>query len=1001
MRRNVDLRIVNYLKTEDADIKVGRVSNFGSLDLFDNEEIRITFQNQDINDYSKQKISYTKTFNIPATSNNNKLLAFEGLLNNTLEPVQTTVTGGTNNIINILNYPIAVQLWIDDLFIFDGTLLLLSVNKYQNNNSYECIFTTNIYSIIPLLKDQPFNDAYFAKPLNKILQTQTEPIIPANWIWDSIIFENFNFTGNTVSSQKKQILPSVNSFSAQTGIYPIYNDRSLTGLTNHIINSWEGNAKTHKAFWGYIDDGKLKYNDVDVNKPDRVNLQTNNSLTTRFNPPINEIDNIGLLTSKALSYSGDFKVINNSFNLFETIKPYYYVGDVFRKILRWLEYRLNGEYFNYTNLNNVSTINYTNYDNPEIVYNNIPIKFDFDSDILSTYNTGTTKPLDHLILFTPENTDYTNKNINYILDVKPANNTGTIRITDNIDVIFDFKKFPIINYPSIINEEPTLSWDKYGIAFFETSFSITNYTVSDRTYDFTFAVKYGGYDIFQTGAIGVNIGGNVTQPYNYKRWYGIKPYSEISGNTYIISNLPSGYTSSNYVNLEDSFKLFSGLTSGVTDTIAINNWKHSFINFNNYILNKLNPPDLILSTARNNDIFTAYDLRRYLYPSMSDISMGDFIQDIFKLFNIRYEEPNFQSNINNIQLKSYNEYYKDIYNKNGVIDLTNKVDIEKIKVKQLLFDDITFKYGEQSSSLTDYYKNNNQYNLNYGENKVFIDTFRKVNKSLTIETKLGNCVLKPLILTEENRDYNRNNFNNINDGFFDVLVNAVDFTPIYIPTIYNFDELKNTNLDFNTNINLKPVTQFKPFVLFNNNLGDGFTNISFSTGSNNEAGSLTFKAFNYEESRTISPFGVFPQVYNHFYSEGSLVDVSGTTGNNIRYDLVSDYRTSTAYKKFGVLPIGTIFQRLDAREQYKFNPQYNNVFNDLNNNRLIELEVDFKLTDIINFSFGQIYSLRLNGEYNLYVINKISDYVLNNTKLAKVELLQISNPSTYLRTETI
>lgn len=994
MRRNVDLRIVNYIKETNPEYEpqlVGRVTNYGSLDLFDNEEIRITFQNQDINDYSKQKISYTKTFNIPATSNNNKLLAFEGLLNNTLEPLSTT--GGTNNVINIFNYPIAVQLWVDDLFIFDGTLLLLSVNKYQNNNSYECIFTTNIYSIIPLLKDQPFNDAYFAKPLNKLLQTQTEPIIPANWIWDSIIFENFKFIGDTVSSQKKQILPIV---STGTGIYPIYNDFSPTAMVNHIIDSWEGNAKTHKVFWGFIDDGKISYNTVDVNKPNRVNLQTNNSLTTRFNPPINEIDNIGLLTSKALSYSGDATIINNSFNIFETIKPYYYVGDIVRKILRWLEYRLNGEYFNYYDLNLDSTINYTNYDNPEINYFNIPIKFDFDSDILSTYNTGTTKPLDHLILFTPENTEYENKSLNFSLTIDPTTNTDDVRLSDNVPVILFLYKNPITFYPS--NSTEKFNWDDYGICYMVLTYSVTNYTSSLKTFDRKTNLTYGGYDLLSGLTFTTNINGNLGQSYILYRWFGFGDYSNLP--SHITSNLPSGFDNTNYINLNNIFKNnISGIDK--SDESVKESWKHSIVNWVNYNQNKQR--DINFSIAKNSNINSVYDLRRYLYPSMSDISMGDFIQDIFKLFNVKYEEPNFQSNINNIQLKSYKQYYKDIYNTNGIIDLTDKVDIEKIKVKQLLFDDITFKYGEQSSSLTDYYKNNNQYNLNYGENKVFNDTFRKVNKSLTIETKLGNCVLKPLILTEENRDYNRDNFNNINDGFFDLLVNGVDFTPIYIPTIYNFDELKNTNLDFNTNINLKPVTQFKPFVLFNNNLGDGFTNISFSTGSNNEAGNLIFRIFNVEGSLTISPFGVFPQVYNHFYSQGSLVDVSGTTGNNIRYDLVSDYRTSTAYKKFGVLPIGTIFQRLDAREQYKFNPQYQPLFgdNNLNNNRLIELEVDFKLTDIINFSFGQIYSLRLNGEYNLYVINKISDYVLNNTKLAKVELLQISNPSTYLRTETI
>lgn len=988
MRRNVDLRIVNYIKAPDAiePQLVGRVDNFASLDLFENEEIRITFQNQDINDYSKQKISYTKTFNIPATPNNNKLLNFEGMLNNTIGQAGST-SGSTDYIVNLFNYPIAVQLWIDDLFIFDGTLLLLSVNKVENNNSYECIFTTNIYSIIPLLKEQPFNDAYFAKGLNNYLNNLQKPIIPANFIWDSIIFENFDLTGSTISS-RKQLLPSVSSYSANTGIYPIYNQRTLSGLTNHIIDSWGGNAKTNKFYWGYIDDGKINYNPEDPNKPDRVNLND----TFFLNPtPYNEIDNIGLLTTKALNYDS-FEYPFNCFNLFETIKPYYYVGDVFRKILRWLERRLNGEYFDYLFFNpleeyNKQPLNFTNYNNPDEIYKNIPIKFEFDSDILSRFDSSTPKALDTMVLFTPENTEYSNNKLNYYINCVPKSGFfyDYVRVTSGST---SFIKLPITNYNA--GDLPTgiqFNWDQYGIGLFETKFriSIIDNPGEDQDIIYSYGLTFNNYPVIITTGTTDTI--EFTNPfykdYSFKGWCGIGPYSGLP--SHIISNLPSGYTSSNYFNLRTTFT-YPDPTSpsiNIVDERAIENWKYNLCIFENYILNTQRIGDTQASQAYNKDVNTSYDLRRYLYPTMSDISMGDFIQDIFKLLNIKYEEPNFQSTIENIQFKTENNYYKDIFNKNGIVDITDKVDIDKIKVKQLLFDDVIFKYGPQGCTLTDFYKNNNQYNLEYGENKFIFDTFRKVNKSLKIETKLSQPVMKQVIISNNNKNYDQNNLNSL--GW----ICNPSYEPIYIPSLYNFDEFTSGTLNFNTDINIKPIDTFKPFVLFNYN-GDynssvrGDYDLDRKNNFNNFEINISLRSFNKQFQSLIvkyddisgTTFGRFPVLQNEY--------------ENNTFTLLADDRLSTHIKRFRII-----------REGKNFQPQYEDTFKDINTNRLIELEIDFKLTDIINFTFGQIYSLRLNGEYNLYVVNKINDYVLNNTKLAKVELLQLNNPSKYLRTPTI
>lgn len=957
MRKILDLRISEYW-IDSENYPDGQLKAYNSLDLFDSEEIKITIQQQDVNDYNKQKISYSRTFNIPATPKNIKLFKWNNLLMSTLD-----LNSGQIN--NLFEVRIPCELWLDSLFLFKGTLILIAINRVGNDIQFECTFTTTITAIIPLLNEVPFNDEY-------IIDSQV--ILEKNWIWDSILFDNY--IPNVDS--KLQLFPITSTASH----YPIWVDKTSSGFYNLINSSWKSTAKQSKFYWAFIDDGTITYNIGAPQKVDRVNLTIPDATE-------NAISSVGLLTSRGLDYFNNASVAakGNMLNLFVSLKPHYFVSDVIRKIFRWLEYKLNADLYSLKNLSSETFPNFTDWNGP--TYSNVPIQFQFESDLLSNWNATQSLALDNMVLFNPENIDYSNSVITYNFEITSDDYSGSPAVIfgkSNGEVVapqIDLIKFPIKYYGATSNEG--FNWDEFGIFFFAATSSYANISPITETFGLKETLSIDGHTFFSSTS------NDTLNPVSgrqrlVRRWFGIGSYSVLP--SYITNNLPTGYDSSNYINLKSTAMPNSQPISSKFEE----KWKYLFFNYKNYTQAIINVADN-QQRAYNPDIFSGFDLRRFIYPKMSGITLGNFLTDIFKSCNIKFEENNFQTPTYDIlKLKTSKKFFDDQYAQSGIIDLTNKMSSENLKIKQNIYDSITFKFGEQISNLNDQYKNENKWKLNYGEYKKEFKTLIKSNKSIEIETKLGRPIFKRLVVTQINRDYNRNDFNQIGgeNAQWDFLTtNSGNY--VLIPSIYDFSDYKKDVIDFNTNIQIKPIASYTPFILFNGASEIGTYKTAtvsrvgdFATGYADFTTDFTFRYFHLDSRKTLTG-----PINGTARGEFQILE-SRFTNNNLIIDLMADSSTSTAI-------LSLTNSNAIAENSYDIMPQWQFDLNDINNQRVIELELDLSLTDILKFSFSQPYSIRIGGELNFYRINKIIDWNASRNLSTKVELVQLNNYSDFIK----
>ena len=134
------------------------------LDMIADEPIGITYQIADVRELSKRFGAYSKTFKLPATSNNKEIfghLHTEGFIPMIFDPRNKT----------------KAQIISDDVVVYDGFLTLKNVNRVDEQYEYEIDFFDGSFSFIDAIKGKKLSDLNFSEFLHKL----TKDEIIATW----------------------------------------------------------------------------------------------------------------------------------------------------------------------------------------------------------------------------------------------------------------------------------------------------------------------------------------------------------------------------------------------------------------------------------------------------------------------------------------------------------------------------------------------------------------------------------------------------------------------------------------------------------------------------------------------------------------------------------------------------------------------------------------------------------------------------------------------------
>ena len=134
------------------------------LDMIADEPIGITYQIADVRELSKRFGAYSKTFKLPATSNNKEIfghLHTEGFIPMIFDPRNKT----------------KAQIISDDVVVYDGLLTLKNVNRVDEQYEYEIDFFDGSFAFIDAIKGKKLSDLNFSEFLHKL----TKDEIVATW----------------------------------------------------------------------------------------------------------------------------------------------------------------------------------------------------------------------------------------------------------------------------------------------------------------------------------------------------------------------------------------------------------------------------------------------------------------------------------------------------------------------------------------------------------------------------------------------------------------------------------------------------------------------------------------------------------------------------------------------------------------------------------------------------------------------------------------------------
>lgn len=221
---NVTIELLDYVY-DGSNIDWDK-SVVGTLDVTSHSEfpLALTFAIADIKDINARKGSFSKTFKIPATKNNNQLYKSIYLVKSTT----------TNNLLN--KKP--CRILINNLYSIQGLLELTSVGGYDNPQYYSCVFFGNNISWASdigenLLKDlgtdgDGWDNLKGTDTGKDLIVNKTG--ITSTWVQDNAIHKDGNSTTNNIPvvypivsygdfnpSGESQTIQLLNSSYEQTG----------------------------------------------------------------------------------------------------------------------------------------------------------------------------------------------------------------------------------------------------------------------------------------------------------------------------------------------------------------------------------------------------------------------------------------------------------------------------------------------------------------------------------------------------------------------------------------------------------------------------------------------------------------------------------------------------------------------------------------------------------------------------------------------------------------
>lgn len=161
---NVRIQILDYQYS--SGIINNDKSVLGDLDVSAHSEfpLAITFATSDIRDIGVRKGAFSKTFKVPATKNNNRLLKSIYIPSSV---TQATVTGKK-----------ACRITVDNLYSLEGLLQLTAIVVDNKPVSYSCIFFGDNIGWSELLKDKLIKDIDWGaegEDLENVLTSYVDP----------------------------------------------------------------------------------------------------------------------------------------------------------------------------------------------------------------------------------------------------------------------------------------------------------------------------------------------------------------------------------------------------------------------------------------------------------------------------------------------------------------------------------------------------------------------------------------------------------------------------------------------------------------------------------------------------------------------------------------------------------------------------------------------------------------------------------------------------------
>ena len=869
---NVTIELLDYVY-DGSNIDWDK-SVVGTLDISNNVEfpLSLTFAISDIRDINSRKGSFSKTFKIPATKNNNQLYKSVYIINSTNE--------------NNISSKKPCRILINNLYSINGLLQLKSIGTSDKPLYYSCVFygdnlgwATNLGE--KLLKDLGADgDAWDnLKGTGTGLNLQIDsPSISSTWVQDNAIYKNQNNTANDFPV-----------------VYPVvsYGDFNTSG-----------DARTIQL----LDTAKVYLNQPASNKTGYVG--TNNN---------------------GFNYGTPEPVVD--------WRPCLWVYDVFKEIFNQAGYTVVSNFIETEMFKKLlfSLPNFK-YNNPDERYNNFSFQGRFNANRSANsarvFNNGGS----------PKTTSFTNSAEALVFDEViypygtsagsgggtggfnlPLNGGSGYNTGQDIWYAQEFGKYDInlenwsLNIKDISNGYTTSFGNNFDIIYKYVRVQVQKLTVG-QTHWQDIGYMEGGVDL------ALPAGNSHTPPVDY-------------------TTMLEKFNTTIYLNKGDQVRLHlkvlaypnkSSFTNTITATYQLFAQHNTNISARNGIYDIAIQPEYT-------QYGQTYDLKNVINKDYKQI---DFIKGISHAFNLQFTSDEISKTV---YIEPFDTFYNSLYE---AIDWTDKLDIGKEATDKWLNTDIKrdiiFKYKTDSKDekvrqrAMDYFKeildeypyyetlsDEFERGTTTFENPFFAGTFNAKD----LDSSIGSadppylaCLWKE---KEEGGFISPNDFARPDKGF--------DF----LPRLLHWKNYTASGLTFDTG---------------------KFASVQTWTGTN--------KSVAANSDLTIGGNVLFNR-----YPQATSVNRDDSTSPVLTYGnvYVRDFTDNT--DEYSAYQIGkglyeTYYKQMV--EMYKYNP------------RVKEAYINLKIKDVVNLDFRKL--IYIDGVY--YRLNKIIDFMPNNNKTTKVELIE-------------